>query len=394
MSIDKSLLTTLKTTYEQNPEDFVLGLHVAEMLIKDKQFNEALKIYQTIIKQKPDEIKALEGAILCADSVNAYDQTILDKPERPLKPAKLKVVGGTEKPENKLDDLDSEAPEITLADVGGMEQVKKRIELSFLAPIKNPELMKAYGKTIGGGLLLYGPPGCGKTYIARALAGELGARFYNIGLTDVLDMYIGESERQLHELFENARRQTPAVMFFDELDALGQKRSQLKHSGMRSVVNQLLAEMDSLGSDNTDLFIIGATNHPWDIDSALRRPGRFDRMVTVFPPDLMARKAIFEMYLKGKPVDNIDTDYLAKKTEKLSGADIKFIIESALEYAMEKAMQSGEIAPLNNASFKKPLKEARPSTIGWFETAKNYAMFANEGGIYDDLLSYIRQHKL
>ncbi|KPJ91962.1 MAG: cell division protein FtsH [Gammaproteobacteria bacterium SG8_11] len=258
-------------------------------------------------------------------------------------------------------------PPVTLADVGGMEEVKKRLNIAFLAPMKNPELMKMYGKSLKGGMMLYGPPGCGKTFIARALAGELGAKFMTIGLSDVLDMWLGESERKLHEIFEAARRNAPTVVFFDEIDALGQKRSQLRHSAGRNIVNQLLAEMDSVGSDNKNVFILAATNHPWDVDTALRRPGRFDRVVLVLPP---------------------------ARTELFSGADIAHLCESAVEYALEESLTTGTTRPVISADFDKALKEIRPSTRPWFETARNYAMFANEGGVYDDLLNYIRAQKL
>ncbi|MCB1053728.1 MAG: ATP-binding protein, partial [Acidobacteria bacterium] len=154
---------------------------------------------------------------------------------------------------------------VKLEDVAGLEAVKRRLELSLLGPLRNPELMKLYGKNLQGGLLLYGPPGCGKTFMARAVAGELGARFIAIGLNDVLDMYVGQSERNLHELFESARRQKPTVLFFDEIDALGRKRSLNRHAATRDVVNQLLAELDSMSGNNQGIYVLAATNHPWDV---------------------------------------------------------------------------------------------------------------------------------
>ena len=152
---------------------------------------------------------------------------------------------------------DVERPALTLADVGGLLDVKERLQVSFLAPMRNPELRKIYGKSLRGGLLLYGPPGCGKTFIARAVAGEIGASFISVGISEVLELWFGASEKNLSELFELARRQTPCVLFFDELDALGQRRSQTRSSMMRTVVNQFLTELDSVGSDNEGVFVLG-----------------------------------------------------------------------------------------------------------------------------------------
>src|SRR5262245_4364317 len=164
--------------------------------------------------------------------------------------------------------------------------------------MRSPELRQMYGKSLRGGLLLYGPPGCGKTFLARAVAGELGANFYAVGLHEVLDMWLGQSEHNLHELFVRARRNNPCVLFLDEVDALGQKRSHLSRSAGRNVVVQLLAELDGMGADNEGVFVLAATNQPWDVDPALRRPGRFDRTILVVPPDLDARRKILEVHMR------------------------------------------------------------------------------------------------
>jgi len=283
---------------------------------------------------------------------------------------------------------------VTLRDVAGMEAVKRRLNVAFLGPMKNPELRAVYGKSLRGGLLLYGPPGCGKTFIARATAGELGARFVTVGLSDVMDMYIGQSERNLHEVFEHARRHRPCVLFFDEIDALGRKRSLRRESGTRDVVNQLLSEMDSLQSDNEGLFILAATNHPWDVDTALRRPGRLDRTLLVLPPDQPAREAILRSRCEGRPLEKIDFGWLAGKTEDYSGADLVHVCESAAENAMEESLTTGKVRPIRMDDFKRALKEVRASVRPWFDTARNYALFANEGGTYDDLIDYLRSRKM
>jgi SpoVK/Ycf46/Vps4 family AAA+-type ATPase len=289
-------------------------------------------------------------------------------------------------------DLDIEAPSLSFEDVGGLDDVKQRLQRSFLMPMQRPGLFKRFGKKVGGGLLMYGPPGCGKTFLARALAGEIGARFLSIGLSDVLDMWLGESERKLHELFETARRQTPVVLFFDEVDALGQRRSQLRHSAGRNIVNQLLSEMDGVASDNEGLFVLGATNQPWDLDPAMRRPGRFDRTVFVPPPDPVARARILELKLADRPtVARLDINAVAKRTDGFSGADLQSLVDGATELAITRSLESGDDVPIDSAMLEQSRQEMRPSTRPWLESARNYALYANEGGSWDDLLAYLKR---
>ncbi|MEU1803258.1 ATP-binding protein [Streptomyces sp. NPDC019937] len=284
---------------------------------------------------------------------------------------------------------------VRLADIGGMDEVKQRLDAAFLAPMRNPELRKLYGKSLRGGLLMYGPPGCGKTYIARAVAGELGAHFMSVSISDVLDMWIGNSERNMRELFQTARRSAPCVLFLDELDALGAKRSQLRHSGLRTTVNQLLAELDGVDADaNEGLFVLAATNHPWDVDGALRRPGRLDRTLLVLPPDQPAREAILRHHLKDRPIAGVDVRKLAKRTDGFSGADLKYLCETAAERALMDSVRTGQVRMIGQDDLMAALGQVRPSTRPWFDTARNVAQFANEGGTYDDLPAYLKQKRM
>jgi SpoVK/Ycf46/Vps4 family AAA+-type ATPase len=287
------------------------------------------------------------------------------------------------------------APGARLADVGGMDDVKRRLELSFLAPLRNPELRARFGKSMRGGLVLWGPPGCGKTFIARALAGELGASFYEVGLNDVLDMWMGSSERNLHAVFDTARHNRPCVLFFDEIDAIGLKRTQLRGGGgaMRGVVNQFLSELDGASTDNDGLFVLAATNHPWDVDPALLRPGRFDRMLLVLPPDAGAREAILRLHLRGKPTEALDLRRIVAATEGLSGADLALICDHATERAMEASMAAGSVRPIRQSDLTEAVKAARPSVEPWMETARNFATYANQAGAYDELLAYLKKRR-
>ncbi|MFE6066792.1 ATP-binding protein [Streptomyces sp. NPDC056525] len=294
------------------------------------------------------------------------------------------------------DAWDVDAPgAVRLADVGGMDEVKERLEAAFLAPMRNPELRRLYGKSLRGGLLLYGPPGCGKTFIARAVAGELGANFLTVSLSDVLDMWIGASEKNIHDIFETARRQAPCVVFLDELDALGAKRSRTHHSGLRNVVNQLLTELDGIasGAGNEGVFVLAATNVPWDVDIALRRPGRLDRTLLVLPPDATAREAILRYHLRERPIEAVDLGKLVKVTEDFSGADLAHVCESAAEAALLDSARSGSVRLITTKDLLGAAKQIKPSTEPWFAAARNVAMFANEGGLYDDLLAHLKRKR-
>jgi len=208
--------------------------------------------------------------------------------------------------DDELNDGVMEKPSINFNDVGGLEGVKREIDLKIIKPLEHVDLYKQYGKKIGGGILLYGPPGCGKTYISKATAGQINAKFINVGLNDILDMWVGNSEKNLHKIFALARRNTPCVLFFDEIDALGAKRSDMRQSSGKTVINQFLSELDGINTSNEGILIIGATNCPWHLDPAFRRPGRFDRIIFVPPPDNIGKEKILEILLKDKPIHNLN----------------------------------------------------------------------------------------
>src|SRR5437899_1072122 len=283
-----------------------------------------------------------------------------------------------------------ERPKITFKDVGGMEKVKEEIRLKIIHPLTHPELYRAYGKPIGGGILMYGPPGCGKTYLARATAGEIKAGFIAVGINDVLDMWIGNSERNLHELFEQARNHTPCVLFFDEVDALGASRGDMRHHAGRQLINQFLSEMDGVKTSNEGVLILAATNAPWHLDSAFRRPGRFDRIIFVPPPDTPARAAILGLQCRGKPMEEIDFGHIAKKTDAFSGADLKAVVDVAVEKKLQEALKAGVPKPLSTKDLLTAAGSLKATTKEWFATARNYALYSNQGGIYDDILQYLK----
>lgn len=435
MSVDPSVIAAIAAAVEADPGNIGLRMHLSTLFLDAGRAQEALDACRAVLARQPDHVEALACAARAADAVGDTDAALGyrklydalgwkqtkglldDIPSRPLPDSASPRLPADDRPlpersendrrvplgryaaeddedEDTEEDWETERPGITLADVAGMEDVKRRLNLAFLAPLKNPDMMRLYGKSLRGGLLLYGPPGCGKTYVARATAGELGAKFLSVGLSDVLDMWLGESERKLHEIFEIARRNRPCVLFFDEIDALGRKRSLMRNAAGRDVVNQLLAEMDSVQGNNEGVFILAATNHPWDVDTALRRPGRLDRTLLVLPPDIAAREALLRAGLRDRPVHDIDLPWLAARTDGYSGADVAHLCESAAELALEDSLTQGRARPIGMNDFKRALKEITPSVRPWFDTARNYALFANEGGAYDDLANYLRAQKL
>ncbi len=315
------------------------------------------------------------------------------QPEAKAEPEKVTVGGWT--PESDEDEKSSggsaevERPNLNFADIGGMETIKEEIRMKIIHPLKNPQLFKAYGKKIGGGVLLYGPPGCGKTLLSRATAGEIKANFLSIGIHQILDLYLGNSEKNLHQLFELARTHAPAVLFFDEVDALAADRNDLRRSAGRTLINQFLAEMDGNVGNNDGLLILGATNAPWHLDPAFRRPGRFDRILFVPPPDEPARASIIEVMAKDKPMQKLDVSAVAKKTKDFSGADLKAVFDIAIERSLARAMQEGRVIPLGTDDLLKAAKDVKPSTRAWFESAKNYAIYSNQSGFYDDVLEFL-----
>ncbi|MFH8593373.1 ATP-binding protein [Streptomyces rimosus] len=440
MSEESALVRSLRGAVAAAPDDVPLRLHLAELLLEAGRNDAAITEVAVALQHAPgdEKVRELMGRAMGApapapapvqqasapvqQTPAPVQQTPPVTPAAPVqeKPADARRGGfdwqaaegeirdvvpprfvesplradGNDDP-GDADAWEVDAPgTVRLADVGGMQDVKDRLEAAFLAPMRNPELRKLYGKSLRGGLLLYGPPGCGKTFIARAVAGELGANFLSVSVNDVLDMWIGNSERNMHEIFATARRQAPCVVFLDELDALGGKRSRTQHSGMRNTVNQLLTELDGIDAQaNEGVFVLAATNLPWDVDLALRRPGRLDRTLLVLPPDAPAREAILRYHLKDRPIENVDLAKLAKVTDGLSGADLAHVCESAAETALLDSARTGTVRMIGMKDLLGAAKAVVPSTEAWFSSARNVAMFANEGGTYDDLLAYLKKRR-
>ncbi|MBI3945572.1 MAG: AAA family ATPase [Armatimonadetes bacterium] len=445
MPKEADAMRALREALSHSPDNVPLRRHLAETLVSLGEFDEAEKEFRRVLQLAPNDTRAKLGlaeayhargrhhvalAVLedllsapeatgaahllharvllktgqVGAAVRAYRQAVETDPslaDDALAEA-LGVDAGIESAaevvEGRVRALDGEAgdtltelerPGLTFADVGGMDAVKEEIRMKIIYPLTNRDLYAAYGKPVGGGILMYGPPGCGKTYLARATAGEIRAGFLAVGLHDVLDMWIGQSERRLHEIFEQARRTRPCVLFFDEADALGASRSDMRHSGGRQIINQFLAELDGVQASNEGVLVLAATNAPWHLDPAFRRPGRFDRVLFIPPPDAPARAAILEILLKGKPLEKVDHAQVAAKSDGFSGADLKAVVDVTIEAKLREAMKRGVPQPIGTRDLLAAARGVKASTREWFATARNYALYSNQGGIYDDILHYL-----
>ena len=398
-SDERDLIAALEAAVAADESNLVLRAHLAQQLSDAGRHAEALNHASRVLIASPTDPTAL--------AVMAAATAALQGPTPPADTAGRAVAAADHVPDTADELFDQWAdneplvemgvdgpafPGVRLADIGGMEQVKQRLSASFLEPLRNPEIAARFGKSLRGGLLLWGPPGCGKTFIARALAGELGASFLVVGLDDVLEMWVGKSEQNLHEVFEEARRSRPCVLFFDELDAIGQRRANLRSASatFRNVVNLFLAELDGADADNDGVFVLGATNHPWDVDAALMRPGRFDRTLLVLPPDLEAREAILRLHLRGRPVEPFDVRRIAQRTDGFSGADLALVCDQATEQAMSDSIRQGSVRPISQADILDAVRTVQPSIGPWVETARNFATYSNDTGMYDELVDYLK----
>ncbi len=261
-------------------------------------------------------------------------------------------------------------PSVTFKDVAGMKKVKESFLDYIVRPLQNPELARKYGKLGGGGVLLYGPPGCGKTFIVKAAAGESGVAFINAKLSDLLDMYVGNTEKNIHKVFETARKSSPSILFIDELEALGGRREKMDQSASRSAINQLLYEMDGVEAHNENVLVIGATNAPWGVDTALRRSGRFSKMVYIPEPDGRSRAELFKIYLSKRPLGKgIAYGRLGRATAGYSAADIKAICDDAAAIPWKEAFTTGKERPVLMKDILTTIKKTKSTLPPWYAAA-------------------------
>ena len=304
---------------------------------------------------------------------------------------------GTEKEKKKEDASDeddevkkwqqAEIPSIHFSDVAGLDEVKKAIKIRMINPFLYPDKYKLYNKKTGGGVLLYGPPGTGKTMIAKAIACEVGAKFYAVKGSDIVSKWVGESEKNINSLFEEANKQDRAIIFIDEMDSLLGKRGQDIHNDKR--VNEFLQQIDGFAGRNPNLLLLGATNRPWDIDTAATRSGRFSQKIYIPLPDEKARKFMLEKNMKNVPVSkNFNIDKIVKQTELYSGADIEELCDRAKDEPLLKAIETDSVVEVTNKDFDNILKIFPPSV-----TESELKKFEEYNNDIDSLIKNKRKKK-
>ncbi len=269
----------------------------------------------------------------------------------------------------------AEIPNVHFSDVAGLEDVKKAIRIRMINPYLYPEKYKLYNKKTGGGVLLYGPPGTGKTMIAKAIACEVGAKFYAVKGSDIVSKWVGESEKNINSLFEEANKQDRAIIFIDEMDSLLGKRGQDIHNDKR--VNEFLQQIDGFAGRNPNLLLLGATNRPWDIDTAATRSGRFSQKIYIPLPDDDARKFMIKKNMENVPVSkDFDIDKIVAQTEMYSGADLEELCDRAKDEPLLKAIETDSVVEVTNKDFNKILKIFPPSVTE--SELKKFEEFNNE----------------
>lgn len=422
----ESVIRALQQAVEATPNDIPLRLHLAQLLEQSGRAEEALEHYSAIMRLDPNHREAWLGIVRTLRTLKRYAQAErqleafqqvypgdveaellrhspsgssepkerqAEEEERP-EPLMLSKAGSDWRLSESEPLLQVRATGVSFDDVGGMESLKEQIRLMIIYPLQRPDLYAMYRRRTGGGVLMYGPPGCGKTLLARAIATECEMPMLYLGISEILSPWVGVSEQLLHEAFETARNKAPCVLFIDEVDALGVRRTEAHHHS-RTLVSQLLQEMDGFQSHNERVLILAATNSPWHIDPALLRPGRFDRVLFVPPPDVEARIEILKIHLRGRPLEpKFDFARVAEHLRYFTGADIAALCERAAEEAIRQAMRTGKPEPLTTEQFLRLARTLNPITLEWARTARNYATYANDTGLYDPVAEWLTKERL
>ena len=358
---------------------YIMGI-IAEY---QKDFQGAKEWYEKALARKPDYEQAKARLEALEEKKN---KVIVGE-----QPANQNTADNTSKStvveEGQIKKIKWHESKINFNDVVGMKKEKNLIYENIVLAIKKPELLKAYGKKLGLGVIFYGPPGCGKTYFVNAIGGETKSKVIVAAINEIVDMYAGNTEKNMHAIFEQARQNTPCVVFFDELDALGTKRSGggggENQSFMRMAVNQFLQEMDGVEKNPEGIFVIGATNQPWDIDPALKRSKRFGESIYIPPPDYKTRRSAFVYNTRKMPLGRMSYGRLARATMGFSQADIEEICDKAALIPAAEEDRTGKRRKILMSDFISMIKKKGNSLDEWYAMIKKEIISKTETQIVD-----------
>lgn len=350
-----SILVELNIEYNKNLSKGLIALAKENHMLAKFHLEKAAKALSEMAARRTGESKdyTLDWLLDIVKEVNELDRKIkMDQSKEKF--LKMQQEKGAQKIDEVIEPNGAETkfqaqeiPKVSFEDIAGLDDVKEAVTFKAIYPKKYPELYDKLKKRSGGGILLYGLPGTGKTLIAEAIAHETGATFFPIKCSDIGSKWFGETEKNIRDIFNAAREAGNAVIFFDEIEAYASNRRE--HSAMERVVPEFLAQMQGVGdgTNNNRLLIIAATNKPWRLDGAFLRPGRFDDKIYVPLPDELARRKIMEIKLKDVPIeDGVNLDYFVERTEGYNGADIDYFCEKSKEFALKRIIDQKSTSEL------------------------------------------------
>ena len=315
----------------------IVGFEEGKCVVKYNRYKENKRINMDLFfdyHEPVSQIRTNEVNALKDEYIKTRDPE--DRYEKIVDGVKVEVSTKVPNPKRK----------ITFDDVIGLDDVKELINQMAVYPFKYQDLYKRFKRDSGGGILLYGAPGTGKTMIAKAIANEIDAKFYSIKCSDIAAKYFGESEQKIKDLFEDARKQPKSIIFFDEFDSIGTNRDRDDSHSINMMVSELLAQIDGFDDRNNTTLLIASTNKPWNIDSALLRSGRFNKKIYIGLPNMESRRDLFMHELKNVPTKDIDYDAIANKTDGYSSADIVELCNDAKDKAIKRSIEKNEISEI------------------------------------------------
>jgi len=372
-----SVIAAARAAVEADPYSVSLRLHLSTLLLDAGEATGALPHVEWVLATEPENVEALLQATRACEAVGDGGRA-----ERYLQLAtklstgtgEAAITGPSASPDG------TRSGRLTFTDVGGLDHVKHRLQVSVLSPMRDARTGEPFGRSRRGGILLFGPPGCGKTLIGQALAGELSAHFIRVGVAEMATAEAG-SNREVEAIFDVARQNSPAVVFLDALEAVGPVDA-------GGTAGRLVAEMDR--ADNDGVLVLASSAQPWNIDAAMLAAGRFDHQVLVLPPDRAARVAILRKSLGGRGARGLNLEVVAEKLDGYSATDLADLCRVATEVAGGE----GQSQPITREDLEAARGRVRRSTPQWFTMARNFEVFASTTGMYDDLMVYMRSRRM